>query len=967
MAEKESGEDILRAILEKGSDKAKKDAADVLSSLDSAPVEAKVKRKRALGDLVGKIGKSTYFKKTDGTIVDDTGKPVSDRLQEAFHSNADVKTGMPKAPTKVGVQKNKEFENSLQKTIVNAKRVADTSELIYNRMPAVTDQLTSVANTLYEQNQNTIRNLIRKNEEFRDAVIEQLTGVKGPTKAGGAVSRPRKPSAVPAVSGSKVAKAAETQTKIAKATSFRTSRPAEVQARAGRIGAIRARRNVAMGAAAIAGGAAIGAGAIIAATTMGGAPSAPPGGAAPGGGPAAPGPTGTQPSAGAQPSSTPGMVTLTTPISKRQYVVAEQYANNFKGFVDELENSGYQIKSIGGYANRNIAGTGQKSFHALGVSIDINPSSNPHLFDGRTVTDMPSNVSAMARKYGLGWGGDWTSSKDTMHFSMASQEGGSVRIDRSGVTPLPGAPETPGTTAMAAAGATAPAGVAGGAPPTLPQTQGAPAGAPTAAPGVAPLPPVPGAPPTVKDIAQYIVSKAQAMGVDPNLALGIAAYEGLNANTIGSPTFGNKDARGYSFGPYQLYSGSPDPTRIAPGGMAAEFMQKYGEPPSASNWQKQVDFSLELMKRRGPAGLERGPWYAVRDRGGVASITRLGAAYAAQQGVTPGELAPPGAATAAPSAEAVPPGTPTPTLPQTQGPAAGAPTPAPAGPAGGTGGVGSLAGPGGQENVAGSPPSNVSLGPNVDLSRVDPDLLQRFYKAATEYGGPVRINSAYRGDEYQAQLWVRANILGEPGIYSPAKPRETTTITYQGKQYTAPGGGKGSAHSQGRALDVSPAEAMDPYLKKYGLNRPHASFDPPHVMKIGGEPFDADSGTQVAGGPQRSSAPAPTGGPNPQQQAAAPPRAAPPPAMRPGPQQSMMPQQQMAAMSQQNAMQDFFSAMMGMQQPIIMNNTRMINNTRTVFQQPSYVPSRGRMEDVNPLVIAGAAAGFGIARALRIF
>lgn len=962
MAEKESGEDILRTILEKGSDKAKKDAADVLSSLDSAPVEAKTKRKRALGDLVGKIGKSTYFKKTDGTIVDDTGKPVSDRLQEAFHSNADVKTGMPKAPTKLGVQKNKQFELSLQKTIVSAKKVADTSELIYNKMPAVTDQLTSVANTLYEQNQNTIRNLIRKNEEFRDTVVEQLTGVKGPTKAGGAVSRPRKPSAVPTVSGSKVAKAAETQTRIAKATSFRTTRPAEVQARAGRIGAIRARRNVAMGAATIVGGAAIGAGAIIAATKMGGGPSAPPAGG-PGGGPAAPGPTGTQPSAGAQRSSTPGMVTLTTPISKRQYVVAEQYANNFKGFVDELENSGYQIKSIGGYANRNIAGTGQKSFHALGVSIDINPSSNPHLFDGRTVTDMPSNVSAMARKYGLGWGGDWRSSKDTMHFSMAEQEGGSVRIDRSGVAPLPGAPETPGTTAMAAAGATAtpaPAGVAGGAP-SLSSTQGAPAGAPTAAPP----PPMPGVAPTVKDIAQYIVSKAQSMGVDPNLALGIAAYEGLNPNTIGSPTFGNKDAKGYSFGPYQLYSGSPDPTRIAPGGMAAEFMQKYGEPPSASNWHKQVDFSLELMKRRGPAGLERGPWYAVRDRGGVANITRLGAAYAAQQGVVPGEPVAP-SAVPAPGAEAVPPGTPTPSLPSTQEAPAGAPTPAPSGPATGTGGVGTLAGPGGQENVAGSPPSNISLGPNVDLSKVDPDLLQRFYKAASEFGGPVRINSAYRGDEYQAQLWVRANIFKEPGIFSPAKPKETTTITYKGQQYTVPGSGKGSSHAQGRALDVSPAEALDPFLKKYGLNRPFASFDPPHVMKIGGEPFDAESGSQVAGGPQRSSAPAPTGGANPQQQAAAPPRPA-PPTPRAGPQPSMMPQQQMAAMSQQNAMQDFFSAMMGMQQPVIMNNTRMINNTRTVFQQPSYVPSRGRMEDVNPLVVAGAAAGFGIARALRIF
>ena len=147
---------------------------------------------------------------------------------------------------------------------------------------------------------------------------------------------------------------------------------------------------------------------------------------------------------------------------------------------------------------------------------------------------------------------------------------------------------------------------------------------------------MPGGSPQIKEISQYIYSKAQAMGVDPNLALGIAAWEGLNNNTINSPTFGNRDSRGYSFGPYQLFSGSADPTKIAPGGMAAEFLKRYGTPPNASNWKQQVDFSLEIMKQRGSRGLESGPWYAVRDRGGVANITRLGAEYARKNGIMSG-------------------------------------------------------------------------------------------------------------------------------------------------------------------------------------------------------------------------------------------------------------------------------------------------------------------------------------------
>lgn len=169
----------------------------------------------------------------------------------------------------------------------------------------------------------------------------------------------------------------------------------------------------------------------------------------------------------------------------------------------------------------------------------------------------------------------------------------------------------------------------------------------------------------VNTIGSYIYNRAREIGVNPNLALGIARFEGLNPNTLGSPTFGNRDARGYSFGPFQLFSGSPDPTKIAPGGMAYEFQQRFGEAPSASNWQKQVDFALDTMRRRGTS-----PWYAVRDQGGVDAITQKGAQFATQIGLDRGEVqpyqerpmsadtaqigSPPPAAAAAPAAPAAP-------------------------------------------------------------------------------------------------------------------------------------------------------------------------------------------------------------------------------------------------------------------------------------------------------------------------
>jgi len=150
---------------------------------------------------------------------------------------------------------------------------------------------------------------------------------------------------------------------------------------------------------------------------------------------------------------------ITTKNGKSTYV-ATIFAENFQNFINELEKTpapnhpnGYTIYSIGGYNHRkSAAGSGAWSYHASGASIDINPRENP--YSSQFITDMPSNTSAIAAKYGLGWGGDWTSKKDTMHFSMASAERGSVKLKRNGVVPDPntgsqeGSPSSSGSSSV---------------------------------------------------------------------------------------------------------------------------------------------------------------------------------------------------------------------------------------------------------------------------------------------------------------------------------------------------------------------------------------------------------------------------------------------------------------------------------------------------------------------------------------
>ena len=105
--------------------------------------------------------------------------------------------------------------------------------------------------------------------------------------------------------------------------------------------------------------------------------------------------------------------------------VGAEYAPQFQKLVDYLDNAGYDIRSLGGYIDRDVRGkAGVKSVHAHGGAIDINPDTNP--MGSTLVTDMPAEISAVAQGLGLGWGGNWKSSKDAMHFSAAKSEGGSL-------------------------------------------------------------------------------------------------------------------------------------------------------------------------------------------------------------------------------------------------------------------------------------------------------------------------------------------------------------------------------------------------------------------------------------------------------------------------------------------------------------------------------------------------------------
>ena len=72
-----------------------------------------------------------------------------------------------------------------------------------------------------------------------------------------------------------------------------------------------------------------------------------------------------------------------------------------------------------GYAYRDVRGVvGKLSNHASGTAIDLNATKHPLGKVGTFEASKVPMIRALAKKYGLTWGGDWTR-KDEMHFEIA--------------------------------------------------------------------------------------------------------------------------------------------------------------------------------------------------------------------------------------------------------------------------------------------------------------------------------------------------------------------------------------------------------------------------------------------------------------------------------------------------------------------------------------------------------------------
>lgn len=73
-----------------------------------------------------------------------------------------------------------------------------------------------------------------------------------------------------------------------------------------------------------------------------------------------------------------------------------------------------------GYCYRMVRGTTDKlSNHSSGSAIDLNASKHPLGKIGTFPPEKVPMIQALARKYGLTWGGDYRGRKDEMHFELS--------------------------------------------------------------------------------------------------------------------------------------------------------------------------------------------------------------------------------------------------------------------------------------------------------------------------------------------------------------------------------------------------------------------------------------------------------------------------------------------------------------------------------------------------------------------
>jgi len=92
------------------------------------------------------------------------------------------------------------------------------------------------------------------------------------------------------------------------------------------------------------------------------------------------------------------------------------FAKEFNELIEPLEGGALDDW---GYCYRDVRGVpGKLSNHSSGTAIDLNASKHPLGKVGTFDAAKVPMIRALAKKYGLTWGGDWTR-KDEMHFEIS--------------------------------------------------------------------------------------------------------------------------------------------------------------------------------------------------------------------------------------------------------------------------------------------------------------------------------------------------------------------------------------------------------------------------------------------------------------------------------------------------------------------------------------------------------------------
>jgi hypothetical protein len=92
------------------------------------------------------------------------------------------------------------------------------------------------------------------------------------------------------------------------------------------------------------------------------------------------------------------------------------FAAEFHTLIEPIDEGTYDDW---GYAFRNVRGsTDRLSCHSSGSAVDLNATKHPLGKVGTFAPEKVPMIRALAKKYGLKWGGDYKGRADEMHFEV---------------------------------------------------------------------------------------------------------------------------------------------------------------------------------------------------------------------------------------------------------------------------------------------------------------------------------------------------------------------------------------------------------------------------------------------------------------------------------------------------------------------------------------------------------------------